>query len=100
MECRPTVFDVQRTAFLSVSRASLACKARGMASRHTFQNLALTHDAWKRTAGRDYRFTVSEMRPREVAGIVTPVLERQITNARYMIACWLCRMKVLSCIND
>jgi hypothetical protein len=46
--------DVHRTAFLSVSRASLACKARGMASRHTFQNLALTHDAWKRTAGRDY----------------------------------------------
>lgn len=30
----------------------------------------------------------------------TPVLERQITNARYMFACWLCSMNVLSCIND
>ena len=63
-----TVVDVQRTAFLSVSRASLACKARGMASRHTFQNLALTHDAWKRTAGRDCRFAVSEMRWDEDGG--------------------------------
>ena len=27
-----------------------------MASRHTFQNLALTWDAWKCTAGRDYEF--------------------------------------------
>jgi hypothetical protein len=49
--------DVQWTAFLSVSHASLACKARGMASRHTFQNLALTHDVWKRMAGRHYRFS-------------------------------------------
>lgn len=68
------VGDVHRTAFLSVSRASLACKARGIASRHTFQNLALTHDAWKRTAGRDYRFTVSLMRWHEEDGDSYPCL--------------------------
>lgn len=81
------VVDEQSTAFWSVSRASLACKARGMASRHTVQNLALTHDAWKRTAGRDYKSTVSEMRWCKDGRIVTPVLERQITNARYMASC-------------
>lgn len=46
--------NIQRTACLSISRASLACRAYGMASRHTFQNLVLTCDAWKCTAGRDW----------------------------------------------
>ena len=48
--------DLQRTVFLSTSRACLACRARGMASRQTFQNLALTCDAWKWTAGRDWEY--------------------------------------------
>ena len=75
MEYRPArLVDVQRTAFLSVSRASLACKARGMASRHAFQNLVLTHEAWKRTAGRDYRFTVNGIHSCEVARDSYPCL--------------------------
>ena len=75
MEYRPArLVDVQRTAFLSVSRASLACKARGMASRHAFQNLVLTHEAWKRTAGRDYRFTVNGMYSCEIARDTYPRL--------------------------
>lgn len=48
-----SVQDIPRTVFLSFSRASLACSARGMAARHTLQNLALVYVAWKRTAGSD-----------------------------------------------
>jgi hypothetical protein len=50
----PTGTNVQSTVLLSTSRARLARKARGMASRQNFQNLALTCEAWKWTAGRDY----------------------------------------------
>lgn len=80
MECRSARWHVQGAAVMFISHTSLVCKARRMASRRTWPN------EWKRTMGRDYRFSIRDTDGEIVTTVWTANHEIRVVGQHYAAA--------------